>query len=367
MGNPGQIIFTESCKTLESSSASREITASNNTNSVPKLRSNLSVITAAGPVLLDGWGIRFDAAYSNGLDSLDIFKIGNSTSENMSILKQGQRLTYERRRLVDAADTTQLNLAQLRRQQYRFDFLPTEMSQYSKQALLVDRFLNLSLPISMASPSVYDFSVTTDPNSWASDRFYIVFQPLAILPVQLKSFHAHRASETSVQLNAEIDHFNEVKNIDVERSLDGRSFEKVERLFPLSGFTSTLNYVDTKAPKTSVFYRLKVNKHDEGVLYSHIARVNGLDMPVHEGYVISPNPVSNNVMRIINKTRLTGKGTFQISDQSGRIMQNGSFIIAEPSQMIHISIHASLPKATYFIKLIINDLAIYGDAFTLEK
>jgi hypothetical protein len=354
MGNPGQVIFTESCKTLESAVVSREVTASNSTNTVSKLRSNLSVITAAGPVLLDGWGIRFDDQYSNSVDSLDILKIGNSTSENIGVMKLGQRLTYERRGFFHSPDTTLISLAQLKRQSYRFEFMPTQLSHSPTQPVLFDRFLNTHTPISLDSASVYDFTVTTDPVSWAADRFRIVWSARSVLPVQFLSVQVKRVSSNHANVEWKTASEQNVAQFELERSADGRVFQKIGVMAPSNSVSPKVYQMnDYQINQQRWFYRIKEVSNSGNYTYSRIVMVDAQDAST--SFTIFPNPVQLPFIRVQLGDQTKKPVTCTIFDVSGKKWFSISVVTPQNNQLsLHLK-DVQLPAGYYTLTLTDSD------------
>ncbi len=167
IGTSGQVLFTEQSKIIDSSSVSRS--ASN----VPTIKLNYALSNAGNPILLDGVVVQIDSAYSNGIDMQDISKIGNSTSENVSIIRNGLKLAVERRKKA-STDTVFLQLGLLRRQAYQFTFETSNFSQLGYTAKLYDKQFNTTTSISLDSLSTFNFVVTQEAASYQPDRFYLV-------------------------------------------------------------------------------------------------------------------------------------------------------------------------------------------------
>lgn len=351
MGSPGQVIFTESCKTLESAAASREATAANSTSNLPKLRSNLSVLTTSGPVLLDGWGIRFDDAYSNGLDSLDILKIGNSTSENMGIVKNGQRLTYERRGFFHSPDTTTVILAQLKRQSYRFEFMPTDLAQSPAQPILVDRYLNTHTPIALDNASTYDFVVTTDAMSSAADRFRIIWSMRSVLPVQFVSVQAQRISANHARISWKTAMEQQVAQFEIERSTDGRLFQNIGMVTPSNAISGHEYHLDDqKINQQRYFYRIREVSLSGNQTYSRVVFVDAVD--ASSSLAVFPNPVKLPTIQVQLSEQVKNPVSYAIFDISGKKWMSGSIPTRLNNTLLLQLDHVQLPSGQYTLLLL---------------
>jgi hypothetical protein len=344
MGHPGQIIFTESCKTLETTTASREVSSI-----IPKLRSNFSVITSSGPVLLDGWGICLDDQYANLIDSMDVLKIGNSTSENIGIIKQGQRITYERRSRVQSSDTTQLNIAQLKRLSYRFDFNPSNLNGQNLQLFLNDKFTNTSTPIPTDSNSSYIFTVTTDANSWAADRFYIVFNPLAVLPVKIKSINAKRMTDQKIKVDWEVEMTEDLSHFELERSFNGKDFVKIANIVKSSAGVVKYYYDDNQASAENNFYRLKTIENNGFGYYSSVVKVNAIQK--HNSIIVSPNPVINKTIHCHFEQCKPGWYRIELYGSDGKLIQHEKTYLNDGQTLKTITLNKTVSAGIYQIRI----------------
>jgi hypothetical protein len=124
--------------------------------------------------IADGIVVVFNLRYSNRYDYNDALKMMNA-NENLSILSNGKLLSLEAKRNVSKKDTVFLSFSNLRRQTYKFKFAPDKFSRSGINIKLIDKFLNTAQSISASDSTLVNFDITTDPGSFASDRFYLVF------------------------------------------------------------------------------------------------------------------------------------------------------------------------------------------------
>jgi hypothetical protein len=157
-----------------------------------KVRLFSNNLAGADPNSLDPTGkhfssglvVNFSSAFSQAIDEFDANKASN-TYDNISV-KDGkdnlQLLEADRRGVIKNLDTVFLNMGALRVADYRFDFTSTLATVYSPNVTmkLKDNFLNTLTPLSLAGNTSYLFSVTSNAQSKAADRFMIVFGTLNI-------------------------------------------------------------------------------------------------------------------------------------------------------------------------------------------
>jgi len=168
-GSGGTLSFVERAKVNR-----RSVEQGDNGHDERRITINLSVLNSADSILLDGAFVEYGPRYSNSIDELDIAKINSTSQESVSILSSGNKLVAERKEIINNTDTIFLNINQPRRQSYILKFIPENMSSIVSKARLVDKFLGTSESLNMDSISIKSFSVTSDPASSSSDRFYIV-------------------------------------------------------------------------------------------------------------------------------------------------------------------------------------------------
>ncbi|MEI8054286.1 MAG: hypothetical protein WCH52_11160, partial [Bacteroidota bacterium] len=170
-GAGGVVNFGESNKVTGSATSFRY---SNNNSGNQYLRLSLYSGTDINAKIADGVALVFNLRFNNRFDYNDALKMMNA-NENLSILSNGKLLSLESRRNVSKKDTVFLSFTNLRRQAYKFKFAPDNFSRSGINIKLIDKFLNTAQSISASDSMLVNFDITTDPGSFASDRFYIVF------------------------------------------------------------------------------------------------------------------------------------------------------------------------------------------------
>jgi len=163
-GSSGTISFSESAKSTTSSLVTR------NSNNDMSITTNLSVVSGGNTILIDGVMSKFGSRYSNSIDVLDIRKISNT--EGIGLIRDGIKLTAEYRKNISRVDTIFFNLTQLRVQTYQLDFRSQNMVNI--MATLIDNFLGTETSLYLIGGSEILFNVTSDPASFASNRFYLI-------------------------------------------------------------------------------------------------------------------------------------------------------------------------------------------------
>lgn len=184
-GAGGNVSFTETAKVMASSSPLFRQSSSNgntftiNTNTDNTAFNNPALFrselyTSTG-IIADANIVAFKHSFSNDYEANDALKILNG-GENFGIYSNDKLLVVEARKPVMRSDTIYFRLTNLHTQSYQFRFSSENMQHGGMTAFLVDRFLRTHTTITITDSSFYDFSITSDPASSASDRFYIVFK-----------------------------------------------------------------------------------------------------------------------------------------------------------------------------------------------
>lgn len=167
--NPS-LTFTESTKFSGSNTTSTSNfieTPFPNSNSI-----DVTLINIDSNVIADGISIQYQFNFDNRITDFDAKKIGN-LDETISIDNQGQLLAIERRNSqIKQQDIIQLNIQKYRATNYTLriqknGFKPTRSKLY-------DRYLDAFVEIPSDSETEYEFSITTNQESSAANRFSLI-------------------------------------------------------------------------------------------------------------------------------------------------------------------------------------------------
>ncbi len=167
------------------------------------LRVNIHGYQANGATsLIDGALTSFGENTTNDLDRHDIKKM-YSGYESVSFFRGGKALAIERRKTIRSTDTCFVQVSRLRRMNYKLEVVIENMQNTGLVATLKDRFdaANNDRVLNMNGINEINFTVTTDPRSYASDRFSIVYaRPRVVSNPRFESMYARTTSNTEVEL-----------------------------------------------------------------------------------------------------------------------------------------------------------------------
>jgi len=122
----------------------------------------------------DGATAIYNAGYSEKVDVFDAVEI-NNWDENIAIARDGKHLAIESRPVIVKSDELPLFMNNMKQKTYEFEFTPSAFTNTRLTAELVDNFTGKHTPVSVTDVTVVSFSVTSDPASFATDRFKVVF------------------------------------------------------------------------------------------------------------------------------------------------------------------------------------------------
>jgi hypothetical protein len=158
-----------------------------------------------------------------------------------------------------------------------------------------------------------------------------------VLPIELLSFTGNFVDK-SVPLNWRTANERNAKQFDVERSFDGKSFERIGIVKAKGNSTTPSDYTltDYKPTKGVNYYRLRQVDLDEGVVLSKVIAV---EVNAVQKLQVFPNPAHDKLSVVGDNL-----GDFTISDLSGRAILRG------PLNGYETGIDVSkLPSGVYFL------------------
>ena len=269
-----------------------------------QISTRLAVVTGPDSNLYDGATVFYNPASSNAIDDHDAPKLSNF-GENIGILSSGKLLSIESRSEIAGSDTIFFALGQLRVKEYQLQFTAEQLSFTGRTAFLEDDFLHTTTVVSLEGQTNYDFAVTNDAGSYATNRFRLVFKQLAPVPVTFTSISAIRENK-NVRVGWKVEHEINIDHYDVEGSADGRNFQKIGMQAASGNGSNTAQYtlLDEHPFSGNNFYRVK------SVDISGVVKVSEIVMVAMtsdaEQISIYPNPVKQDGLvhiRFINQEK----------------------------------------------------------------
>jgi hypothetical protein len=176
------------------------------------------------------------------------------------------------------------------------------------------------------------------------------------LPVKFTSFVAITKSN-DVILNWSTASETNNKGFEIERSVDGRNFDKINFVKGAGNSYKTTNYnlLDKNVWLLSgveVFYRLKQVDFNGKYTYSNIVRVEKNAKKVHS-LSVYPNPFTEDYTITINATQ-NGASLIQMMDMKGRLVTEQSATVVQGSNTIEVNNLSGVQPGVYFVRITTN-------------
>jgi|GEM_PF-978700 len=361
---PGQAFFVESNGGVPTVSIQENHKAVGNNNTVfrgagaPESFSTSLYFTETDGYRREADGVTtvYDNSYSAALDDDDATEI-NNWDENIAIQRAGSHLAIESRPVIQQKDTLPLFMNNMRQMDYELQFAPSNFSNTTLKAELIDNFLANRTLLSVTDTVVVPFSVTADPASSASDRFMVVFAAAAPLPVTFTSIKAYQtagAQGANVAVEWKVTSQVNIKQYEVERSTDGINFGKVstQAATGSSGADITYNWLDMNPVTGDNFYRVRSVAVDGSMKYSATAkvRISKIDASI----TVHPNPVSGKVIGVQFAGMDKGNYSIRILNSMNQVVLKQTVTITGTNSDQSIPI-GNMAKGNYYLEIIMPD------------
>jgi hypothetical protein len=308
------ISFNENSKVSSTSNFARKVNVSQGTE---RRFLRVSLYTATGPdaAIADGNAVAFDEGFSNNIDGDDALKFLNG-GENFGIKRAGKILAIEAKAPLMSNDTIFYYMSNLKRQSYQLRFVPENMENVSEEAVLLDKFLNASIPVSLEDTSIVNFSITTNSASAATDRFEIVFSETSVLPVTFISLTGVE-KDGNVLLKWEVENESGMEKYQVEKSADGSHFIPIGTAAALNKGAATYEYTDKYHQEGNNYYHISSFSKDGKRSYSQIVKVS---LASAGSISVFPNPVVNGIINLQFKSERAGKYQTRLINSLGEVV-----------------------------------------------
>lgn len=286
-----------------------------------KLRSNLySINTDGSTSLADGVLTSFGNNYSNKVDEMDARKMMNY-SENLSLKREGHNLAIERRHSIQSTDTLFFSLDGIRKQQYRFEFIASQLSQTGLEAYIEDNYLKTRTLLNFIDTTLLDFVIDNKAASAAPGRFQIVFGTSSgLLPVTFTNVKAY-PKNGNIAIEWNVENETEIKYYEVEKSFNETLFIPTAVIIandkPVG---SSYNWIDVQPHAGYNYYRIKSTGTDGKIQYSKTVKSRLVNN--NDGISIYPNPLSNGIIHIHFNNQMEGKYLLRLMNASGQVIES---------------------------------------------
>lgn len=339
----GSVQLTEAAKTTSSRNVFKTSTT------YKQFKTSLIAYTTSGLSLADGNSAVFDSSFSNGIDNDDVVKQGNF-GENFAILRGGVSLALEARQPIATNDTIFFRMWNMKQQQYRFQFVAKNLNTTGLTAVLHDNFLGTTTPLNVVDTTFVDFTVTSDANSSAQERFKVVFKVSSIMPVTFTNVRADK-NNNKVNVSWRVESEQNMTNYEVEHSLNGNVFEKIGTVKSKGNAAANdYGFVDQSAIIGDNYYRIKGIEASGKVIYSAIVKVK--TERLQHIVSISPNPIVGNRVNLEFSNMPQGEYKMQLLNTSGQILFNKIIAYEGENNVKSIILPSGIVPGIYQLQLI---------------
>ena len=330
--NNSSITFRESIKITDNTSPMRllsspkSIILAGNREAVRSMANSLNPsvqpkvlrINIQDELNIDETLITFSPAYSTAYKlSEDAGYMGGSTVSLNSISENGVALLYNGLPVIKKGSEVKLSINSPASKSVKLNFTDLSAVGYY-QMFLKDNYLNTLTDVN-SNPS-YSFEINKSiPTSFGTDRFVIIFK--APIPVQLVEFTATVNKGAELKWKTEHEEFNDY--FELERSLDGKSFMKLDRIEGANSSSGNSNYIYTdNDPFNGVnYYRLKQVDKEGIITYADTVNLsyslNNLTNSESGTIVVYPNPAQE-LINVDIPNRELKQITINIYDMQGK-------------------------------------------------
>jgi len=346
-GGGGAVTLMENAKTFDGTAGAVFFTA----GKAEALYCNLYAANTTPAMIVDGISVNYDDDYSNDIDKEDAVKIEN-LSENVALINNHNLLVVERRKMVISDDTLYLKLSGTREQDYKWNLRLDNMDVQGRTGFLIDKYLNTNTNLNLNGETEIDFTIENIPESYASDRFLIVFKQLAAIPLHI-NLSAVRNINGNVDLNWNVDKETSIKQYELEHSADGINFNVINTETSVFNNNAGAQYTktDINSLRTANYYRIKATRYGNIVQYSNVIMLDA----VKSMFNIYPNPVVGNIINIEFGSMAIGKYGLQLVNSLGQIVFTSTEELSSNSTNKKIALNKSILPGVYSLNIIAPD------------
>ncbi len=276
-------------------------------------------------------------------------------------------LAIERRKTITSSDTTFLNLYQMKIGNYKLQVTTNHMDANNLTAVIKDSYSNTinNMPLNMNGEMFVPFSVTSDPASYAINRFSIVFKPtLVALPVTFKNVKAYRQEKVVMVEWSTTNELN-VKEYEVEKSADASNFVKFKTTAATAsnGGDAAYKIVDEHPFAGTNFYRVRSVDIDGQSAYSKTVQVAMPLAAEKPTFSVYPNPVVNNNISIVIAGVAKGNYGLQLVNSAGAIIMAKNIQYDGVSANLNIEVSQAFAAGKYELRMAGNGIVIVKTVF----
>ncbi|GEO10357.1 T9SS type A sorting domain-containing protein [Segetibacter aerophilus] len=296
----------------------------------------------------DGVTILFNDDFSSSINAEDAEKISN-LDENISVTSNGRSLSIEGRPAITSPDTVRLDITQLRQKSYFLKISPSYFHP-TVTAIIKDNYLKKDSLIDLTTETIIPFIIDSDPASFLSNRFMLVFKTSKILPLVLTDVKAYK-KENGIQVEWSTQTEKGVEKYEIEKSVNGQLFEKVQTVTAKNNSRLQNNYawLDANPISGNNFYRIRCIQQNGEPFYTKqvvvsIEKTSRLT-------AVFPNPVKGNSINLSMRNLERGNYTIALINSLGETVLTQTIKYNGTTEQYKINIGKVFSKGNYSLTI----------------
>ncbi|MCW3113801.1 MAG: C-terminal target protein [Segetibacter sp.] len=318
-------------------------------NTDPNIAIQLLLPSQQGsPAAADGTKVYFSDNYDNNIGNEDSYKFTNQ-DENLAILSGATPLCIEGRKPITGTDSIRLKLWQLSQKSYLLKVKFNNFN-YNVEAYLKDKYLSTLTQLNTNGETIVPVSITSDAASIVSDRYKIVFEKVATLPLHLLGIKAVEKNN-GVEVGWTAESESNMDRYEVEKSSDGHEFVSTGTVAAKAnpGPSSFYTWFDLVPARGDNYYRIKSVDKAGTIKYSSVAKVRL--MKGMSGITVVPNPISGKIIRLQFTEVKKGSYTVSIFKSTGEKVYTGSILHNTGSANHTVELKSVLASGIYQLQV----------------
>ena len=311
------------------------------------LQANLFLNNNGTVSLMDGIKADVDVSFANTLDDLDAYKI-TSSSENVSLKRGGKLLSVERHHTIAASDTFFLNVTNLKAQSYQWQLNIENMDHPGVNGYIEDHFVHTSTALDLNGTNIIDFIVNSAPASYAPDRFAVVFAQPKVLATTFTDLKAYRQN-THIIVDWNVENEIDMKQYDVEKSLDGINFTNMNTTMAKNANKSSYSWTDANAQAGYNYYRIESTNAVGKIEYSKVVKV--FVEKERSKISVYPNPIVNGIINLQLTNQPEGTYGVRLLNGIGQVIVSKQVEHANGSSSEKIKLNKNSARGIYQLEI----------------
>ncbi|MFZ4059480.1 MAG: T9SS type A sorting domain-containing protein, partial [Ferruginibacter sp.] len=329
-------------------------------------RTNLYLLEADNSIAIaDGNTARFNNTYCACVDNFDNIKLTN-VNETFGLVRNSSFLATERRPIptISTNDTLFLRLNRSSLRSYQLHLVPFGLDP-SIPIRLEDSYTNGVTILNALDTNKINFTINGDVASQNPDRFKIVFGSLGSpLPLNFTNVKAIKTN-TGNNVLWTVAQQNDIKQYDVEWSIDGSTFASVYTSPVVNRSATSMQYtwLDTRINTNDIYYRIKSISLNGTITFSRIVKLSGTKSA--QGITIYPNPVRNGVVGLQFNGIAAGKLQIELINSTGQRILQTQLNNPGGTNADQINLPEGIAKGMYHLKIVEESGKITRSTFIL--